>query len=266
MRNTRPTLSALPLLDLSCSLNRSQLCWLWGGDQGGTELRNIANPARNGTLLAGVSRDGSVVGRAPLFDGGANSYIDMGANLIQAGESCTISWIEQVAPTTPTYGGVCCFFPNGGSQRFLMFREGSGYGRLAWRVGGGAMVVSSTVPTISSGVGLARHFVLRGRNGIESATPSDWDVWVDGALYTQAAGNNLTAQTAQLNYWGWDGADSKWLGWQTNQRLWNRALSDGEIDMLVKNAYAGIEVESFLFPVSGAPPPAAGLYRMLLAF
>lgn len=262
--------SSLPLLDIRDSINIGQVGWWLANEGAGNRLANIANPNRfTGTLQAGATWSNHQTGRTVAFDGGANAYVDLGtASLIPSTTTpLTLSWIENPGTSPPAFAGLACFKAADAAQRWLLFREDSdvSYRYLSFGLGSAATARKfSTAPTMASGVGVAKHFLLLIPDGMAgtTTTAAGPSLYVDGVRFTTIAGSAISAQAANLNYLGWDGADAKWKGNLDNFRLWTRALSGAELNQLIADPSAGTaRARTYFLPAPAAQP----LHRMFLA-
>lgn len=265
----RKPLSAIPLLDVGDSLNRGQVGWWLANEGAGARVTNVANPnLYNGALQSGVTWAKQTAGNTLAFDGTATSYVDLGTAPLLASNTqpFTLSWIENVGASPPAFAALATFLPAGSAQRWLLLRDDSNanYQFLSWGMGGTAAVIrAATAPSLASSVGVVRHFLLYSPGGMASTTPSNWFLFIDGNGYPLSNGFGLGTQPANLNYFGWDGADSKWKG-NLEMRLWNRLLSNDELNRVLTNPYAGSRNHQFRSIL--APTPVTALFnRMFLA-
>ncbi len=258
-----------PLIDISDTLSRSQIGWWLANEQYGTRLVNIANSALfNGTLQAGATRGLGDVGPCINLSGAAASYVDLGTTALLAGtDPFTFQWLEYLSPTPPAFTAVATFMPSGNTQRFIILHEDSDIRYAQVSVGLGttsqAAQWGGATPTMASGVGIWRQWILTGTAGM-SGSFGTMRLYADGmSLGLGSPGSAFGALTANLNYLGWDGADSQMKGALSNCRLWNRVLTNPELDRLIANPYAGIKYRRNL--IDTFIPASAPLWRMFNA-
>lgn len=261
----RKPFGTAPLIDIGDSLSSGQVGWWLANEGVGSQLTNIADRNRfRGTLQSGATRQTSTIGNNIAMSG-TTSYVDLGtAPLIAGTTPFTLHWLEYVGASPPTFASVATFMPSGNTQRFLLFHEDSDANYKNFSCGLGSAAATNkfaTVPTLASGVGLWRQWILIGNAGMNGSTPSSFTIIVDGVYYGGAAsGGGFSSQTSNLNYLGWDSADSQWKGAQDDFRLWNRVLSSKELDRLIANPYAGVRSRRVMFGSASLP-----LGNMLLA-
>lgn len=249
------------------SINDGQVAWWFGGEGAGTTIDNIANPALySGAMQAGITWGADILGKTYLGNGGATSYVNCGTtDMIADANPFTIAWLETI-PSTPGAGiyGAVCFFPNGGAQRFLVLRSDSSgvYGPITVGKGNTTNCPKwSTAPSLASGVGLTRLWIVRGPALTNITNLQLFANGIDFSFNATGAGNNLGSQPGNFNYLGWDGADSKFPGSIHNVRLWARQLGLAECVRLNQDPFAGLYSRRVLKPGGAAAP----LYRMFLA-
>lgn len=264
-QNLLPT--ARPVVDYGDPVMAGQRNWWTFGEVYGSKVSDLLNPLSQGAMQSGATRVYSYpTGHCLDFDAGANAYVDLGANFVQGGEPFTLHWLEWVASGVTNYPAIACFFPVGGSQRWLCFRSrDASYDRLAMSLGSSTMLTFDTAPTVDASVEIWQQWILVGRAGINSVTAADWTLYVDGIAHSASGGGSLGSQTSQLNYLGWDGADLKWKGRLANFRRWGRALGTRDIDRLVADPWAGLLADDLILVPGAPPPPPPGLHRMFIA-
>lgn len=270
MAQLKPIPRALRLGD---PLLKDQVGWWMANEGAGTKLNNLMGPLFQGALQSGVAWGKGAYGAALTMAGGANDYVDLGTDaLLSNTDPFTLAWLER--PETATgFLGVACFMPTGASQRFLVIRNDSSASYQYLTVGNGNAVANSiqftTAPTLASGAGKWRLWILVGTAGMSSTTPGNFELYVrDGTgvtRHTPTAGNNLGAAASNFNYYGWDGLDSKWTGGLDSMRLWKRRLLGFDLNRVLSDPFAGQRSQSPL--VFGATNSAAGggLHRMFAA-
>lgn len=240
---------ASPLPDISDSLSNGQIGW-WLANEGAGAVKNIANPALfNGTAQAGVTRGVSDWGRELVGNGAANSYVDLGvAKLIDQATPFTFSWMERAGTSPLAYSGVATFLPISATQRWFLFRDDTdvNFRYMSCGLANTAMNQFLNAPTLASGVGITRHFILLGLKGMQGAPATNaYILIVDGVGISGAgttSGGVPGSLTSNLNLLGWDGADSNYKGGYQNFRLWNRVLGSTELNRLILNPFAGASV------------------------
>ncbi len=224
-----------------------QIGWWLERNAANSSVINLMNPGTfDGTLKAGVdwSEGAKSEGQVLQFDGGTNAYIDLGTDpLIHKDTPFTLMWIER-ADTSSGYRGLFTFCPSGTTQRFIVFRNDSDttYRYLTSTISNnGGSIRFAGAPTLASGAGIWRVWMLFGAAGMGSLSAVDWSLAVDGASFAASTGNTISSFTGALNYIGWDSLDDKWLGALANVRLWGRVLSAGERARLLLDPFAGLD-------------------------
>lgn len=271
----KPTPAPLPLGD---PLLAGQIGWWLAADGNGSRLTNSANANRfNGTLQAGATWSAGDTGRALAFDGTSTAYVDLGTTaLLAQTDPFTLLWREYVG-TNPGFPAVATFLPTSAANRFLVFRNDSSanYQYLSCGLGSAAQACRfAAAPTLASGVGIWRTFILIGRGGMSSTTTTNWDLYfkspgagtVSAGACTLAGSGGLSAAASNLNYLGWDGVDNQWNGRMENFRLWARAINGNEVNRLLADPYAGLRTRRRAPSSAGAPAPSSSSRAMLMAF
>lgn len=246
-------------------LNNGCVAW-FAAPHAGRRVANIAQLNNVATLNSGVSILNGVYGNTFRVDGGANGYLDLGSTnrfLPTNTTPFSVSWIESPETSPPATAGIATMFPGSGTQRWIMFRgndvviDGSHYGNLSCGCGSTTGITLKTCflgPTQASGVGISRVFVLVGYGGMAGIVGSHL-LYVDGQRYTATAGGAYSSVTTALNYFGWDGADNKYLGRLDNFRVWNRALEADDAEALCVDPFLGARPSSRLFLFATATTP-----------
>lgn len=217
--------------------------------------RNIVN-GKSGVMSGATAFRGDAQGLMTSLDGA--SYLDLSAAGLFNDETKPVTICYYSKPmAAPTYAGVLRVATIAAPDEFVILRAaaGTGYEFAVGHAIGSVPVFA--VPARTDGV--AERVVVVASQGMLSATPAHYTVWINRVKYTSNSTVVYTAQpTNGTTYFGWDGPDSKWAGLLDELTIFSGAFSDADAASYFDNPWQILtDIQPRL--TVPAPPPSTWL-------
>lgn len=172
----------------------------------------------------------------------SNDYIDLNSEvIIPRSTASSISWWEKVKTGSGTYPSRFRFRCDSGNAFNVIRSSDPNYSGLALFDNSSDKKFANCT-SVSSAVGVWKHFVLVLVNGPSSTSDSDFILYDDGTPTYASPCPAGTLGNETISRIGYDGGDSPANCFMDDVRVYDHALDQSEVDDL----YAGLDVQDGL--------------------